>query len=860
MAQSSIERVEDRTLLSAYLVNTISDSVADASGTPDGQISLREAITAANTNAAFGDAPAGSGTGDVIRFAASVASKTIVLTQGDLNVTDDLIVDGQSRKVTVSGNNVSRIFNVNMAQPLSVVNLKLINGRAIDSGGAVHLAGGGMTQLTGVSIFDSTATGAAATQGGGALYNADQTLFVRNSTLERNKATGTSGSGGAIFTASGSVSILGSTLRQNVANRAGGGVEITTGSLLIDTSKLLGNRAGFTAAPNPGNGGGVHVTGAAVTRIDSTTVFNNRASLEGGGLWNSATGSMTVNNSKIDFNFAYGDAADDGGGGIFNNGGALTVTATEIDDSVASGLSGSGGGLFSIGGTVNVTNSTISDGVANRAGGGIEIVAGDLTLNNVKLLRNVAGPAGSAMPGNGGALHVSQAANTNINNSLVQFNRAASEGGGLWNSATGSMTLTNSKVDANIASGDDATNGGGGIFNDGGTLTVGGTEIDDNLATGTSGSGGGIFSVAGTVNVTGSTISDNVANRAGGGVEVIDGTFNLANVKLIRNKAGVGASPNPGNGGGLHVSGNAATVNITDNTLVQSNRASREGGGLWNQAGSTLNVTDSKIDYNFASGPAADDGGGGVFNNGGTVVIRRTEIDDSVADGALGSGGGLFSTAGDVEIYDSVVTDNRASRAGGGIEIITGTLLLSNVNLSGNIASPKAGGGAPGNGGGLHVTGVPATTAPVAPTIVPVTPDTLVTIVDSFVRNNLANKEGGGLWNAGGSTLMTVSNTVIASNASAGTGGGGIFNNGGHLQVDNSTVERNQALNSPGAGGGLYNNGPSNGAQLTNVAFNSNIAKTGGAIFTAAGAVTTTSAVTYSGNVPDNTAGPGTLI
>ena len=50
----------------------------------------------------------------------------------------------------------------------------------------------------------------------------------------------------------------------------------------------------------------------------------NFAAAEGGGLWNSV-GTMTVNRTIIDDNEASGDNADQGGGGLFNNGGKLKV-------------------------------------------------------------------------------------------------------------------------------------------------------------------------------------------------------------------------------------------------------------------------------------------------------------------------------------------------------------------------------------------------------------------------------------------------------------------------------------------------------------------------------------------------------
>lgn len=59
-------------------------------------------------------------------------------------------------------------------------------------------------------------------------------------------------------------------------------------------------------------------------------------------------------------------------------------------------------------------------------------------------------------------------------------------------------------------------NQGGGIFNDGGTLTIDGSTISGNT---TDQAGGGIFNNPGTIDISNSTITDNDPSRAGGGIE-----------------------------------------------------------------------------------------------------------------------------------------------------------------------------------------------------------------------------------------------------------------------------------------------------------------------------------------------------
>src|ERR1700757_4617091 len=70
-----LERLESRLLPTLYIVN----SLADGPPAVDGQLTLREAIHAATTNAASGDAPAGNASLDVIKFAQSLAFGTIKL-------------------------------------------------------------------------------------------------------------------------------------------------------------------------------------------------------------------------------------------------------------------------------------------------------------------------------------------------------------------------------------------------------------------------------------------------------------------------------------------------------------------------------------------------------------------------------------------------------------------------------------------------------------------------------------------------------------------------------------------------------------------------------------------------------------
>ncbi|MBR9813834.1 hypothetical protein GYB61_08280 [bacterium] len=799
-----------------YTVTTPMDVVAD-----DFAVSLREAVIAANTNAASGDAEAGDADGDTISFALTAANITL---DSPLTISEDLAIDGEivagGLSATISGGEAVQLFiiDVGAGEPVSFANIALEDGVA-ESGAALQITDAAAeVTLDTVTVSGHTASGADATDGG-AIANAG-TLTITGSTFTGNSVTGMAGSGGAI-NSTGPLDITGTSFSGNSSMRAGGAIEASGAITVVLTNVEMTDN---TTGPNPGNGGGFHITnadGGSTVTVTGGNYSDNTAEREGGGLWNHA-GTMTIDGGEdgitISGNAANGLAADQGGGGLFNNGGTMVVqNGAVIDANTATNLvddagSGSGGGILNKGGTLTVTGSTLSNNAANRAGGGIEEVAGDdaqtLTLTDVIFDGNTAGPN----PGNGGALHVTDSGalvTVNISGGSVTDNIAATEGGGLWNFA-GVMNIDDVAITGNAANGADPDNGGGGIFNNGGTvvITSEATTIADNTALGTSGSGGGIFNNNGTVSVTDATISGNVANRAGGGIEdlsntavpnVANPTVTLTNVTLDGNSAGndigdiTGAMANPGNGGGLHITGDGDGVNggyvIVSNSVIRNNIAT-EGGGLWNFGGpTTLDVSDSTFTANVGNGEDATNGGGALFNNGGILLVSGSQFMMNTASQGSGSGGALLADGGTVTITQSTFSGNSANRAGGAIEVTSAdgpdtTLTLTAVTLDDNETGPS-----PGNGGGLHVSGTGNT----------------ITVDRSTVSNNTAANEGGGLWNFRESTMRVWNSTVFGNTADGEPGGGGIFNNtdgttGADTTTLNVTIASNTASAGPGGG------------------------------------------------------------
>lgn len=579
----------------------------------------------------------------------------------------------------------------------------------------------------------------------------DAELILTDLSLVYGGALGAAGDPAAVDNSGGSVLNRGRFTATNVqmsfnkATRAGGAIEALGGSVttLTNVGVALNNALGGGAGL-PGNGGGLHTTaggpGVAGPVVKITGVSGgftlNSAANEGGGIWLSSDGDLENTASGFTLNGALT------GGGIFNNGGDVTVDFSGFVLNTATGSGtgtlGFGGGILNLLGTVTVTESTF-------------------TLNGAAFGGGIATAGGTA----------------DITDSDMVFNFADS-GGGIWKSASSTMTVDAVKFELNVARGV-APSGGGGVFSGGvvleddatsdGLLTIENSEFLRNTTGygGGEGDGAAILHEGGPLTVMDSTLHDNLAARHGGGIAVRSGVTTIERTSLVDNRAGItipgedfeAGVEGPGNGGGLHLAGDAV-VDMSQ-SFVTGNDA-ENGGGLWNSAGGTMSLDGVTVAENVARAAvdpfdaAEPTGGGGVFNEGfpaienqpaggGSLTISQSRIFGNTASSGTASGGGVLSAYGDLTVTRSEISGNDAVRAGGGVEIVGGAAEISGTEIAANHAGP-----APGNGGGLHVTGAGD-----------------VDIVGSEVHGNTADNEGGGLWNSS-SGVMTVTDSTIFDN------------------------------------------------------------------------------------------------
>ena len=232
----------------------------------------------------------------------------------------------------------------------------------------------------------------------------------------------------------------------------------------------------------------------------------------------------------------------------------------------------------------------------------------------------------------------------------------------------------------------------------------------------------------------------------------------------------------------------------------------------------------------ISGGSTVNQGGGIANSEPGGLTLNDVEVTGNSAD----EGAGIYSRR-PLNVQNSLITDNRANGAGGGIAMNTFGGKLDSTTVAGNTAGLL--------GGGIWMQNTD-----------------LSQITRSLIMGNTAASTavtgappaGGGIEvdtdPRFGATTVAISYTTIQGNAAAGPGGGIFWQATGTLALDSSLV----ALNTSESGAGISTGpGPSTAAvgtiQLTNTTVSGNAAERGGALERSTGN-TLLRAVTMAGN------------
>lgn len=399
--------------------------------------SLRQAIATAQS-------------GDIINFNLPNDS-TINLTSGQLDIPTgkNLVIDGKNiDNLTISGNNNSRIFNLNSSEfrpnSLTLKNLKLTRGFALE-GGAINIAG----DSSNVVIDNVTFNDNVATKSGGAIFTAFKTdLTVVNSKFNRNISTAGNdekGAGAISFWGPNKLTVRNSEFTENRGIN-GGAIYSLNGKLLIDDCKFIRNTttdakygAAGTLRPQLKGYGGAICTDRASSQGEASgyigifhSVFEGNTARNGGGATSLYTGNqdrVTIDSSSFENNQVFpltpGDGSGNGGAINQVNNGANQGFTVRNSTFANNSASGQGGAIWKNFAPTNIINTTFygnkavnSDNPSNTGViGGAMLFTGPGNVINSTFANNHAGWSGGAI--------ATDNQNLSVKNTIFSANTAA---------------------------------------------------------------------------------------------------------------------------------------------------------------------------------------------------------------------------------------------------------------------------------------------------------------------------------------------------------------------------------------------------------------------------------------------------
>lgn len=379
------------------------NSLAD--GSDPSACTLRDAVRSANNNASYGGCQAGEPGMDTIEFS---VTGTIQLTNGALNVTDDLTIAGPgAEELTVDGNNLDRVLDVIGGGFNGDADNVVLSDITITGGGPGGFLGGGIRlQGTETALFERVHI---VNNPRGGIYDdfTYTSITIHDSVISGNGNRGINTQGAELL-------LIENTL---ISNNATGGIW-ARGDLRIYASEIRDNFIdGFGA-------GGIDTYLSDLVLHDSIIADNSAAGVGGGVFFHGYT--MDIQRTAI-----YGNSATDSGGGvfaqIFHNG---LIADSAIHDNTSST---NGGGLMirqaGLQGGLQVVNTTISGNQASR-GGGVYVhrqATGEADLEHVTIADNIA--SSPSMGLGGGISYRTDIGTLQLRNTIVHGN-AATDGNG----------------------------------------------------------------------------------------------------------------------------------------------------------------------------------------------------------------------------------------------------------------------------------------------------------------------------------------------------------------------------------------------------------------------------------------------
>lgn len=338
----------------------------------------------------------------------------------------------------------------------------------------------------------------------------------------------------------------------------------------------------------------------------------------------------------------------------------LKITGGKVNDC---------GGIYIISGNLTLKNCVVTKNESSNCGGGIHFDGENLIVENSEISENKGD--------SGGICVAASSAKTKIKDSDIIKNSARSGGGGL--DLVGESTIEDCNITDNKA--EFSTGGGGGLilaFNNKSCKIIK-SVIKNNTA---GENGGGIYINGGTLSLeSGAAIRENTAETDGGGIYIRNGSLNLESGAAIRENTA------KKDGGAIYASCEHSTITVnigekddSDDIVIEKNNAER-GGAFYGADNARFVMNAGKVSENYSE----VGGGGAMYIWGGTSNYSTFTMNGGEIIGNMAKSGGA---GGAVHIDDG--SGKNAS------------FIMTGGFLSGNKAADKNGNGSK-LGGAIYV-------------------------------------------------------------------------------------------------------------------------------------------------------------
>lgn len=541
-----------------------------------------------------------------------------------------------------------------------------ISGNIGASGGICVARDSAKTKIEKSKIIDNSA------RSGGGLDLAGEST-IEDCEISGNKAKSSTGGGGGVGGGlilsidNKSCKIINSVISNNTAGENGGGIYMTSGTLILGSGAVIGKKLDPDVVGNDiskvatstdfGNkstdtsysrvGAGLYVRYGTVNMSEGAYICKNYTSSYGGGVYVSPEGKFNMSGGVIGWNFSrmgggiIADGADDDSSNysVLNISGKAKICYNKAGFTSVQGCTGRGAGIFACG-DLNISgNAEIFGNYAEKSGAGIHL--------EKKLVMTGGSAHDNEAETDGAGIYI-YSGEAELSSCSIKANKAGGNGGAIFiktinQAAEAKLTIKeNVSIDLNSAdTNKDGVGDGGAIYATTDTsnaagkycyVTIGedknteGIVIKDNNA-----KRGGAFYGADNARfvMNAGKVSGNYSEVGGGGAMYIWGgtsnysTFTMNGGEIIGNMA-----KNGGAGGAVHIddgSGKNAAFIMTGG-LLSGNKVADENGNGSKLGGAIYVKNGGKIKLGGSAVIEVKDDGNDIWLADGKTITVTDEL------------------------------------------------------------------------------------------------------------------------------------------------------------------------------------------------------------------------------------------